>query len=966
MTITTVAPFAARTFSGLNATGRSALAALLLASAATPALAQTAPAPAPSSTNTGQVEQTTQQDPSAAPSAPQASDVATPQSGTTVIENSPQAPQDQQSQATGLGDIVVTATKRETNLQRTPIAISVVNTQALADRHADSLLDLGDGSIPSLRVATFEARSSALTVGIRGIVPFDANQTARDQGVGVYVDGIYLGRQQGLNSALLDIDRIEVLRGPQGTLFGRNTEGGAVSIISKAPSGKFGVRGTVGTGNYGQYQGILHVDLPAFYNISLKFDALVDHQNATVKNPLAGQYGWNYHHTVGGRVAARWTPLDNLTVDLSYDQSKNDNTPNYSQLINYNPNGYNVGTYGGATGNTLLFNGVACNGSNGVGTNPCIRPLSPLVVVSGRNRQGEAEIGVPQQLSVDRSNGFNGIKYKVLPELELRSITGYRQVGVHQWDNSGGAHRTVYAPNTVFSRYSLSELYQHQFSQEFQAVGSLSSVDYVLGGYYFWEKVTELAATPNTNFWLPGGNGYIILSENGNGIPQPPFQPNCPTNSSGTANPITIATNNPVGTGTTTTSLPAQGWDRQSWCVQRDSHARAKSYAVFGQATWTPPGFDIFHLTAGARWTKDKRTGILDVVNGRSTNFLFDYDDSRIDPMVVAAIDATPNMHLYAKYASGFRAGGANDRSATFRSFGPETVKSFEIGSKMDFWDHRARLNLAAYYMRRKGTQTDFDFVNTDSTSPTFNLHTEETANAPGVSKIKGLEADFTLRPVDNLTLGASYAYTDIKVPPTPNPFLPGNPPFQVYTVFTPKHAASAFVDYELPGIAGGKWRAHLDANYAGRQYSFQAEPVKTDSSFIVNGRLALADVEMNQGSSLVTFALWSRNLLNETHIYRRSAANSSPTNVTSGGVITPALNYLGVLGDYGNFNPPRTFGAEISFKIGAPRAVAAYEPAPAPPPPPATVTCESGVVITAPGTCPPPPPPPVSGERGQ
>ena len=156
---------------------------------------------------------------------------------------------DPKGATSGLDVIVVTATKVSTNLQRTPIAISVANAQALANRHASSLLDLGDGSIPSLRVATFEARQSALTVGIRGIVPFDANQTARDQGVGVYVDGIYLGRQQGLNAALLDIDRIEVLRGPQGTLFGRNTEGGAVSIITRSPSGVFGVRGSVGVGN---------------------------------------------------------------------------------------------------------------------------------------------------------------------------------------------------------------------------------------------------------------------------------------------------------------------------------------------------------------------------------------------------------------------------------------------------------------------------------------------------------------------------------------------------------------------------------------------------------------------------------------------------------------------------------------------------------------------------------------------
>jgi iron complex outermembrane receptor protein len=97
---------------------------------------------------------------------------------------------------TGLGEIVVTATKRETNLQKTPIAISVLSSQALTDRHVQSLYDLADGAVPSLRVATFEARQSALTIGIRGIVPLDANQPAREQGVGIYIDGVYLGRQR--------------------------------------------------------------------------------------------------------------------------------------------------------------------------------------------------------------------------------------------------------------------------------------------------------------------------------------------------------------------------------------------------------------------------------------------------------------------------------------------------------------------------------------------------------------------------------------------------------------------------------------------------------------------------------------------------------------------------------------------------------------------------------------------------
>ncbi len=785
-----------------------------------------------------------------------------------------------------LGEIIVTATKRETNLQRTPIAITVVDEQLARNRHAQSLLDLAD-AVPSLRVATFESRQSALTVGIRGIVPFDANQTARDQGVGVYIDGIYLGRQQGLNAGLFDIERIEVLRGPQGTLFGRNTEGGALNIVTRAPTGEFGGRVAAGVGNYGSYNGEIHLNLPAVANIAFKIDALVQHQDATTKNPLAGQTGWNYYNRVGGRIAARWRPVEGLTVDVSYDKAKDENTPFYSQLINYNPNGYNVGSYGGANGTTLLFNGRQCNVvAAGALTNPCIAPLSPLVVVSGDRRQKVAEIGVPQQPSVDRTQGVAGtIRLEVAPSLELRSITGWREVSTQQFDNSGGPHRTTFVPNANFSRYSLSELFQHQWSQEFQAVGSLASVDYVVGAYYFTEKVRETAATPTTNRWNAAGTGYTINS--------PDVLP-------------------PITSGN-------QGWQREDWFVARDSRATAKSYAVFGQATYTPESFDALHVTAGARYTYDKRDGALTRFNNAAVNFPFRYREGRIDPMVTVAYEASRDIHLYAKYATGFCAGGANSRSQTFSAFGPETVRSFELGAKTEFLDRRVRLNLAAYHMRRKGTQTDFDFVDVRRTladgspNPNFNRHFEETANAPSASKIKGLEADLTLRPVDNLQLSASYAYTDIEVPPTANPFLPGNPLFQVYTVFTPKHAASGAIDYELPvNIGDAALRFHLDASYSGRQYSFQAEPVRTDASFIVNGRVALADIAMNDGGTRLELAFWARNLLNEAHIYRRSAANSEPV-IDS---ITGIPSYNGVLGDYGNFNAPRTFGVEASMRF--------------------------------------------------
>ena len=187
----------------------------------------------------------------------------------------------------GLREITVTAQKRSENLQDTPIAISVLSSEGIANRHVQSLLDLGDGAIPSLKVAPFFSRPGALIVNVRGVgVLSDSNQPARDQGVGVYIDGVYQGRAQGLGTALYDVENIEVLKGPQGTLFGRNTEGGAVNIVTKRPSGQFKMNATAGIGNYGSHKLEAHINLPETSGISVKLDGILSQRDGFVKNPL--------------------------------------------------------------------------------------------------------------------------------------------------------------------------------------------------------------------------------------------------------------------------------------------------------------------------------------------------------------------------------------------------------------------------------------------------------------------------------------------------------------------------------------------------------------------------------------------------------------------------------------------------------------------------------------------------------
>jgi iron complex outermembrane recepter protein len=752
---------------------------------------------------------------------------------------------------TGLVDIVVTATKRETNLQDTPIAIAVMSDEDLKKRQVQSLLDLADGGIPSLRVATFESRQTALTVGMRGIVPGDANQPAREQGVGVYIDGVYLGRQHGLNAGFLDVQRIEVLKGPQGTLFGRNSEGGAVNIVTRAPTGEFGGKVSTGVGNYGSYSGQLRLDLPEFAGFSVKIDAGIQHQDATTKNPLAGQAGWNQFHRYGGRAAVRWQPVDSLTADVSVDLGRDENTSFLSQLINYNPTGRPVATLAQIVANSnRLPSGF-------------VAPLPPLLQVQP-DRVRTADIGVAQQPSVGKTFGVvSNLKWDVADSLQLRATTAWRTVSDRQFDNSGGANRTpTFLPNTSFSRYSLATLDQRQFSQELQAVGSIPEVDYVLGLYYFNERAEDSARTPNTNRWNADGTGYTIVD------------------------PLTY----PLAT------------------TARASEAFAKSYAAYGQMTFTPESFDMLHLTLGGRYTLDKKNGLLFTVNGAATNFTFNQKNERFDPLVTLAFDLAPDVNVYAKYATGYRAGGASSRSLNYRSFGPESVKSYEVGAKTELFDRVIRLNIAGYIMDRTDSQVDFNFFIPQTNGTVRN--TLETVNAAGVTKIRGVEADITVRPADGLSFGLSYAYTHTDIPPARNTVQEQlnasltppvtTPVFQaVYIVYSPKHALSGSLDYETPvGGGGAAIKLHVDANYSSPTFTFDNENVKNEKAFLVNGRLSLADIPMSDNGQTLTVSLWSRNLFNESHIYRRSNANRL------------------VLGDYANFNAPRTMGVEATVNF--------------------------------------------------
>ena len=720
----------------------------------------------------------------------------------------------------------------------------------LVNRHVTSLLDLGDGSIPSLKIAPFYSRNSALIVNIRGIgVLSDGNQPARDQGVGVYVDGVYLGRAQGLGTALFDIENIEVLKGPQGTLFGRNTEGGAVNITTKKPTGEFHFNGTGGMGNFGSYKGEVHVDLPSFANVALKIDGVVAHRDPLVKNPLSGADGFNQYDKRGLHVEALWKPMPDFSADYSFDISRDESTSQYLNLIKA--------------------------GTNVLAAAATIQP----------DRVRTANVGVPQQPSVGKVHGHRlTLEWQAAPEVTLKSITSYRKLSQSQFDNGSAATSMSTTPAVLgttgftgfqFARNSLAMFDQNQWSQEVQAIGDVGRVKFVAGALYYREHVADNAQAFNTNTF---------------------------TNAAGS-------------------TYTAAFIDPATRAIDRASHVTTKSVGVFGQATWTPDIWnDAVHLTGGLRWTKDSKHGALEIVNnalpvnraGVAGEIELNASWSRVDPMVNLAVDLSDDVHVYGKWSTGYKSGGANSRSQEYDPFNPESVSIFEIGAKTEFFDNHARFNIAAYAGDYKNIQVDFNRPYETGGVRTTRT-TLSTVNAPGKGGLHGVEAELTVNPLEGLTLSASYAYQYVRIPAAVNPYpnavgVISTLAVPVYQTYTPKHSASGAIDYELP-LNGFTIRAHLDGNYDGGYYSNSSDPKyvgpgdptniyqpTTDKAFIVNSRIAIADVGMGASGATATFAFWTRNLFNEQHLFYKTL---SPTSGTSG-----------------FFNEPRTFGGEVNIRF--------------------------------------------------
>jgi len=598
------------------------------------------------------------------------------------------------SAASALEEITVTARKREEGLQSAPLAVSAFTSEGL-DYRGVSKIDSLAKFTPGLVIQSNPGEggsSAAAAIYIRGIGQSDFIPTV-EPGVGLYVDGVYIARSVGAILDLVDVERVEVLRGPQGTLFGRNTIGGAISITSRKPADEFGGRIEATVGSSERIDVKASVDIPLSSTFSLKASAASFNREGYVLHTVDGRKLGD-DDTLTGRLAARWHPTDALEINWSLDGTRDrENGAPMVSIAMFTPAdpGY-LSTFMAL--NSVLVTGdpFSCATPAFLNNPACFN--SQYINAATHENRGTAR----QYSDLDLLGTSLSIDWTT-PGLTLRSITAYRDI------DSEFARDIDESPVQIGHVWD--DLQQHQFSQEFQALGSAfgSRLDWILGAYYFNEKADN-------------------------------------------ANELEFLVANFLSGGRTSN----------------------KAWALFGQATWSLTDaikltLGMRYTDEKKKFTPDQRITAVNV-----PAFIFPFpvgtpllpsdtvpvDISEWTPMLNLSWQPTEDLLTYASYSEGFKSGGYTQRifppEASVPTFKPEFVKVYEAGFKLTALDQRLRLNGAVFH-----TKYDLQIAITNLTR--VGPFIENAARAT----VTGFELEATAAPGAGWLVEGSVGYLDPK-----------------------------------------------------------------------------------------------------------------------------------------------------------------------------------------------------------
>lgn len=712
-------------------------------------------------------------------------------------------------EATGaIEEITVTARRRAESLQDTPIAISAVTSEGLEARAVDNVTQIGDFT-PNVKFNSsvpISASNATAAIFIRGIGQNDY-QLSADPGVGLYLDGVYISRGVGNVLDVLNVQRIEVLRGPQGTLFGRNTIGGAVSVVTEKPSDTLGGKLELATGSFNRFQAKGLINIPLAEGVYTSLAGFYHKRDGYVKGVVPAAPDLGDTDNLAGRFALRLEPSSNVKIDIAVDgsRSRENSAPNVAIAIDENAPAaqYWNAAYSGAAAvctnpaDPTRFTNQNCFNSQWV-LGPYRHGGTFQTISSVFNN------GNPRRYQSGSDTNIWGvsgtIEWKLSDALTFKSISAYRKVTGFWTRDSDHSPASIVQTNSDWK--------QDQFSQEVQLVGDMldGHLNWVVGGYYSSES----------------GNHRDLVN-----LVDAVF-------------------------------LSGAVLD-------------GKSLAFFGQAT-----YEIvrnLNLTAGIRWTEDKKTfgnsNQFVVDAGFLTGAPFNPDGSGLQngdplmgplgthktikdkawtPMASLSYRFSPELLTYVSYSEGFKGGGFTQRVfppfAFIPSFKPETSTTYEFGFKSDLAGRKLRLNGAVFL-------NDYDNLQITVNDPTLGF--APIIQNAAKARIKGFELEMLARPIPALQIDAGLGYLDAKYRRVDIRALTAGVTTANRLQNAPKWTLSAGIGYTIDAPGLGSFQPRVDWSYRSRVYN---DAVNTpllvqDGYHLVNASIAFNDEKKVWGLTL-------------------------------------------------------------------------------------------------------------------
>jgi len=852
-----------------------------------------------------------------------------------------------------LEEVVVTAERREASLQDTPISIEALTEKDIQDRGIYSNLDMINEVVGVNGYGSPQGTSSTAFV-IRGIGD-GAPNISLDPAAGRYIDGVYLGKNQGSSPDVVDLARIEVLKGPQGTLSGRNSTSGTINYISKAPSEEFDMTLRAGAGNYSRREYAMRIDIP----FSDSFRTAISYNNRDrdvfYQNTNPNLEGFNGVDRDGYRVAFAWDMTDRLSVDYSFANSKvNNEQDNHSIVSGFNPSYPAIAGYLAAGGDPTS---VPIDSSSRIAT------VQAIAGGVAQSVQFGLLPNLPQiQQFIGWADDYVAWANGILANSERHPYSGSSDVNSFaSVDNEAHTLTLNYEwSDTVNVKYIYGERTMNDRSQSDldgidNSVSSGVRSDLTLqtiGGALFGQVVPDLGFNDaaGANFQLAIDMIDAINANNGDGI----FWTDLENSYEQESHELQI-----IGSSESLDwAVGAYHWEDygESRNVQNATYTLSASNStgfdvggdaksVFGEATWRMN--DQWSLTAGLRYTDETKymtyrwrsfpAGGLEsyigatFVGAANANILGagyvgtvdnlmsipetegiygNYNEqsfSNVSGRLVAQYAMSDDTNLYASYTTGYRAGGFNggnfDRATmSGDEYFEETIGSMEFGVKSTLMDGRMRLNAAVF-------SYDYDDVQVSVIKSDDGGVSTDVVNAASFGT-EGLELDLAFLVTDTMTVRAQYAYTDREYDDFPDYQGLSITPTQG---LTPENAYNVVVDWNMLNFGSNSIDLQVSANYEDETVSITS----STTSYTATGQPAIAanmQQPSNQERTLVNARLsWS----SELEGGQRLNVTAWGRNITDEQYRTFGFNFGAALGfpvhQWGN---PATYGIDFSLDL--------------------------------------------------